>query len=60
MKQSTKEEIKGSLHAAKGTVKQKAGRVINDPNLAAEGQNEKVVGKVQRKWDRLKRYSRSK
>jgi uncharacterized protein YjbJ (UPF0337 family) len=30
-------------------VKEKAGRVINNPNLAAEGQNEKLVGKVQKK-----------
>jgi uncharacterized protein YjbJ (UPF0337 family) len=49
VKQSTKDEIKGSLHEAKGTVKEKAGRVINNPNLTAEGQTEKLGGKVQQK-----------
>ena len=49
MKQSTRDQIKGRLHEAKGTVKEKAGRVINNPNLTAEGQNEKLGGKVQQK-----------
>jgi uncharacterized protein YjbJ (UPF0337 family) len=33
----------------KGEVKEKAGKVINNPNLAAEGQDEKIAGKVQKK-----------
>jgi uncharacterized protein YjbJ (UPF0337 family) len=49
VKQSTKDQIKGNLHEAKGTVKEKAGGAINNPKLAAEGQNEKLVGKVQKK-----------
>ena len=49
MKQSTKDEIKGSLHEAKGTVKETAGRVINNPNFTAEGQSEKLAGKIQEK-----------
>ena len=49
MNQSTKDEIKGNMHAAKGTVKEKAGKVTNNPNLTAEGQNEKLAGKVQKK-----------
>jgi uncharacterized protein YjbJ (UPF0337 family) len=49
VKQSTKDEIKGKLHEAKGTVKEKAGQVINNPNLTAEGQTEKLAGKVQEK-----------
>jgi uncharacterized protein YjbJ (UPF0337 family) len=49
MKQSTKDEIKGNVHEAKGTLKEKAGRVTNNPNLTAEGQNEKFAGKVQKK-----------
>ena len=47
MKQSTKDEIKGNLHEAKGTVKEKSGQVINNPNLTAEGRKEKLAGKVQ-------------
>jgi uncharacterized protein YjbJ (UPF0337 family) len=34
---------------AKGTVKEKAGQVINNPNLITEGQKEKLVGQVQKK-----------
>jgi uncharacterized protein YjbJ (UPF0337 family) len=49
MKQSTKDKIKGNLHEAKGTVKEKAGQAINNPNLTAKGQSEKFAGKVQKK-----------
>jgi uncharacterized protein YjbJ (UPF0337 family) len=49
MNPSTKDEIQGNLHEAKGIVKQKAGQVTNNPNLTAKGQNEKLAGKVQEK-----------
>jgi uncharacterized protein YjbJ (UPF0337 family) len=49
MKPSTKDQIEGTLHEAKGKIKQKAGQVTNNPNLAAEGQGEKLAGKVQKK-----------
>jgi uncharacterized protein YjbJ (UPF0337 family) len=49
MKPSTEDQIKGSLHELKGKAKVKAGQVTNNPDLAAEGQNEKVAGKVQKK-----------
>ena len=48
MKSSTKDQVKGKLHEIKGKVKEKAGKVTNNPNLTAEGQNEKLVGKVQK------------
>jgi len=35
-------------HEAKSTVKEKAAQVTNNPNLTAEGQNEKLAGKVQK------------
>jgi uncharacterized protein YjbJ (UPF0337 family) len=53
VKQSTKDQIKGSLHEAKGTVKEQAGQVINNPNLTAEGRDENLVGKVQKKVGRV-------
>ncbi len=49
MNQSTKDEIKGNLQAAKGTIKETVGQVTHNPNLTAQGQNEKLAGKVQRK-----------
>ena len=33
----------------KGEAKEKVGQVTNSPNLTAEGQNEKLAGKVQKK-----------
>jgi uncharacterized protein YjbJ (UPF0337 family) len=49
MKPSTDDQIKGTVHEAKGTVKEKVGRATNDPDLEAEGTGEKVGGKVQKK-----------
>jgi uncharacterized protein YjbJ (UPF0337 family) len=49
MKQSTKDEVKGNWHEAKGTVAKKAGQITNNPNLTAKGQNEKLAGKIQKK-----------
>jgi uncharacterized protein YjbJ (UPF0337 family) len=49
MKPSTKDQIQGKLHEVKGKAKEKVGRVTNNPNLAAEGQDEKIAGVVQKK-----------
>jgi uncharacterized protein YjbJ (UPF0337 family) len=49
MKASTKDQIQGKLHEAKGSAKQKIGQVTGNPNLEAEGQDEKVSGKIQKK-----------
>jgi len=42
MKPSTTDQIQGKLHEVKGKVKETAGRLANDPSLAAEGQNAKA------------------
>jgi uncharacterized protein YjbJ (UPF0337 family) len=51
-----KNEIKGKVERAKGAVKEKAGRVTDNPDLEAEGAAEhdkgavrEVAGKTQRK-----------
>jgi uncharacterized protein YjbJ (UPF0337 family) len=49
MKDSTKDKVEGAVHDAKGKLKEKVGRVTNDPDLQAEGQDEKVAGKIQKK-----------
>jgi uncharacterized protein YjbJ (UPF0337 family) len=49
MKQSTKDEAQGALHELKGAIKDKAGKLTNDPDLEAEGLVEKVAGKIQKK-----------
>ena len=48
MKEGMKDEVKGALHQAKGTVKEAAGKLTNDPNLEAEGTVEKYAGKAQK------------
>jgi uncharacterized protein YjbJ (UPF0337 family) len=49
MKDSTKDEIAGKVHEAKGAVKEKVGRATNNPDLEDEGIGEKIAGKVQNK-----------
>ena len=55
MKTSTTDKIEGTFHEAKGAVKQKAGEVMNDPNLRAKGQAEKDAGKAQNKVGDIKK-----
>ena len=49
MKESTRNELKGKAHEVKGAVKETAGKVIGNPKLEAEGHDEKIAGKVQKK-----------
>lgn len=49
MKDSTKDQVTGKVHELKGAAIEKAGEVVNDPNVAQKGTNEKVAGKVQKK-----------
>ena len=49
MKPSTKDEITGRIHEAKGKVKEKVGQLTNNPKLEGEGTGEKIAGKVQHK-----------
>jgi uncharacterized protein YjbJ (UPF0337 family) len=49
MKRSTKNQVAGKLHEAKGKIKETAGQLIDDPELETEGKAEKIGGKVQNK-----------
>ena len=55
MKQSTKDELEGKFHEAKGKVKAKVGQVTNNPDTETEGQGEKVSGKVQKKVGQIEK-----
>jgi uncharacterized protein YjbJ (UPF0337 family) len=59
MKESTKDETKGNLLEFKGTVKEKVGQVIDNPILTAEGQNEKLAGKIQKKAGQIEKVLES-
>ena len=49
MKESVKDKVQGAAHEAKGKIKEKVGQATHNPNLEAEGQDENVAGKIQKK-----------
>ena len=49
MKDSTTDKIKGEAHEMKGAVKEKAGKLLHNPALEADGHHEKTAGKIQKK-----------
>ena len=55
MDASTKDEVEGELHDLKGKVKEKAGQLVNDPDLKADGQAEQIAGKIQKKVGQVKK-----
>jgi len=55
MKSSTKDKVKGTLHEARGKVKEMAGKITDNPKLEAKGKAEKIAGKAQGKIGRLKK-----
>ena len=57
MKDSTKDQAEGKAHEVKGAVKEKVGKVTNDPQLESEGQDEKVGGKIQKKVGQIEKVA---
>ena len=57
MKDSTKDQAAGKAHEVKGAIKEKAGKVVNDPELEAEGQDEKTAGKIQKKVGQVEKVA---
>jgi uncharacterized protein YjbJ (UPF0337 family) len=55
MKSSTKDKVKGTLHEAKGKVKEMAGKITDNPKLEAKGIAEKIAGKAQGKIGKVKK-----
>ena len=55
MKSSTKDQVEGAFHKVKGSVKEIAGIVSNDPKLQDEGCDEKIAGKVLEKVGQVKK-----
>jgi len=49
MKNSTKDQIEGKFHEAKGAAKEIAGKLTDNPKLEGEGTGEKIAGKIQEK-----------
>jgi uncharacterized protein YjbJ (UPF0337 family) len=55
MKPGLQDEVEGKLHNFKGKVKEKVGKLTNDPDLETEGQAEEIAGKVQEKVGQVKK-----
>jgi uncharacterized protein YjbJ (UPF0337 family) len=53
-----RDEIKGKAEKAKGYVKDKAGELLNDPELEAEGEMERASGAVRETVGRAKRKAK--
>jgi uncharacterized protein YjbJ (UPF0337 family) len=47
MKLSTHDKTVGKLHIVQGAIRQKVGEISKNPDLEADGNAEKIVGKVQ-------------
>jgi len=55
MKDSSKDKIAGAAHELKGKVKEKVGHATNNPDLEAEGTDERIGGKIQKKVGDIKK-----
>ena len=49
-----KDQVKGRVEAAKGTIKEATGKVVGDRTLEAKGNVQKTLGKVQGKFGDVK------
>ncbi len=55
MKSSTEDKIKGKTDELVGKVKEKVGQHTDDPELAAEGTDQKLGGKIRDKIGDVKK-----
>jgi uncharacterized protein YjbJ (UPF0337 family) len=55
MNTSTKDQIEGAFHEAKGKVKETAGQVLNKPDVETEGKTENLGGKIQKKVGQIEK-----
>lgn len=55
MKQSTKDQIKGSARELQGGAQKQAGKVMNRPDIEDKGRGKELEGKVQKKAGEIKK-----
>lgn len=55
MSTPNKDEVEGKFDQVKGTVKDKAGEVLGDRQMEAEGEAEHAKGETQESWGKVKR-----
>jgi uncharacterized protein YjbJ (UPF0337 family) len=49
MKESTEDQAKGKMNELAGSAKEKIGQATDNPRLTAEGQDQKLGGKIRKK-----------
>jgi uncharacterized protein YjbJ (UPF0337 family) len=54
MKSGMKDKVEGTLHEAKGKVKEIAGQITGKAKLEQAGTDEKIAGKIQTKVGEIK------
>lgn len=57
MKSSTKDTAEGKMHQVKGKIKETAGELVGNRDLATEGRIENLEGKVQDKLGQIKKVA---
>ena len=55
MKSSSQDEAEGKMHKVKGSIKEIAGQITDNPKLERKGKNENTAGKVQEKVGQVKK-----
>lgn len=55
MSTPNRDEVEGKFDQAKGTIKDKAGEVLGDRQMEAEGEAEHAKGETQETWGKVKR-----
>ena len=55
MKSGNRDKAEGKFHEIKGKIKEKVGKLTNNPKREGEGSDEKIAGKVQVKAGEVKK-----
>ncbi len=55
MKNSTTDQVKGKFNKVTGKIKEGAGSLLGNPELEAEGKDQKHTGQVQEKVGQVKK-----
>lgn len=55
MKSSKRDKTEGNLHEAKGKIREVVGDAVGNSDLEADGKNEQLAGKVQKKIGEIKK-----
>jgi uncharacterized protein YjbJ (UPF0337 family) len=55
MSSMNKDQVKGRMNEAKGTIKEVAGKLVGNESLEAKGKTQKILGEAQAKFGDVKK-----